>query len=117
MLSAGTESIDRIGKSPSGLGDAITSSSKNDVLVILTSQIMQRCMIPPHAHWTVPTVAPIQPIAVPVHDTLSRDIMHIVRYGIVPTSRYDSQKFTMKSCTAQCAVQRVLKVVVTHEES
>ena len=45
--SSGTESSDRIGKSPSGLGEAITSTSKNDVLVILPSQILQRCMISP----------------------------------------------------------------------
>ena len=46
--SVGTEGIDRIGKSPSGLGNAITSSSKSDVLVILTSQIKLRCMMSPH---------------------------------------------------------------------
>ena len=28
----------------------VTSSSKNNVLVILTSQIMQRCMMSPRAH-------------------------------------------------------------------
>ena len=48
--SVGTEGIDRIGKSPSGLGNAITSSSKSDVLVILTSQIKQRCMMSPHIY-------------------------------------------------------------------
>ena len=115
--SNGTESSDRVGKCCSGLGEAITSSSKNDVLVVLTLWIMQRCMISPHAYCTAPTAAPIWPIAVLGHDTLSRDIMNIVRYGIVPTLRYDSQKFTLKYCTAQCAVQCTLKVVVTHEES
>ena len=73
-----------------------------------------------HAHWSAPTAAPIWPIAdftVPGHDTLSRDIMHIVQYGMVLTLRYDSQKFTLKSCTAQCTVQCALKVVATHEES
>ena len=78
---------------------------------------MQRCMISPHAHRTAPTAAMIRQIAVPGHDTRSHDIMHIVQYGIVPTLRYDSPKFTLKSCTAQCAVQCALKVVVTRDES
>ena len=112
---AGTESIDRIGKCHSGLWGAINSSRKTDVLVILTSQIMQSGMLSPYAHWTA--AAPTRPIAVPGHDTLSRDIMHIVRYCMVPTLRYDSQTFTQKSCTAQCAVQCAWKVVTTREES
>ena len=73
--------------------------------------------VSPHAHWTAPTAAPIRPIAAPGHDTRSRDSMYIVRYGIVPALRFDSQKFTLKSCTAHCAVQCTLKVVVTREES
>ena len=67
-----------------------------------------------------PDPTPIRPIAdftVPGHDTLSRDIMHIVQYGMAPTLHYDSQKFTLKSCTAQCTVQCALKVVATREES
>ena len=81
--SAGTESIDRIGKCFFVLAEAITSSSKNDDLVVLTSQIIS--YIPAyyvHAHWTALPAAPIRPIAVPGHDTLSRDIMRtsMVRY-------------------------------------
>ena len=45
---AGTESIDCIGKSLSCLGEAIPSSNKNDVLIILTSQMLKRCMVSPH---------------------------------------------------------------------
>ena len=45
---AGTKSIDCIGKSLSCLGEAIPSSSKNDVLIILTLQMLKRCMVPPH---------------------------------------------------------------------
>ena len=76
-------------------------------------------MLSPHARCTAPTAAPIRPIAVPGHrhGTRSRDILHIARYGIVPTLRYDSQNFTLKPCTGQCAVQCTLKVVVTREES
>ena len=82
-------------KSPSSFGEAITSSSKND------------------AHRTAPTAARIRPIAVPGHNTLSRDNMHTVRYGIVSTLRCDSQNVTLKYCTVQCA----LKVIITREES
>ena len=58
-----------------------------------------------------------RPIAVPGHDTLSRDIMRTVRYGILPALHRDSQNFTLKSLAAQCTVQCALKVVVTREES
>ena len=44
--------------------------------------------------------------------TLSRDVMHTKRYGTAPSLSRDSPKiFTLKSTTAQCTVQRALKVV------
>ena len=55
----------------------------------------------------------ILPIAVPGQDTLSRDIMRTVRYGM----HRDLQNFTFKSLATQCTLQCVLKVVVTREES
>ena len=78
--------MDCIGKSPSGLGYAITSSRKSDVLVILSSQRKQRCMMSPHISTCTCTLdcadcGPAQAdpnSTISGHDTISHDTMHIL---------------------------------------
>ena len=89
-------------KSPTGLGGAITSSSKNDVLVILTLQIMQRCT---YMHIGLCPLRPDPADRSP--RTLSRDVMHIPQYDIVRILCRDSQNLRWIShCTMRIEGRR-----------
>ena len=65
----------------------------------------------------IPTVVQGTQVTAPGRFTLTRYIMHIAWYGIIPTLRRYSQTFMLKSSTAQCAVRCGLKVIATREES
>ena len=101
-----------MGKCHLGLLDAIISSGMAG-LVILGSQGCTQFVISPHCTSGRPK-SQFQDLG---HCILAHDIMHTLRYGIVPTLRYDSQSFTFKFSTVQCTVQCTLKVVATREES
>ena len=65
----------------------------------------------------IPTVVQCTQATAPGRFTLTRYIMHIAWYGIIPTLRRYSQTFMLKSSTAQCAVRCGLNVIATREES